>query len=326
MVKGYDFDDLLLIPQPSKVNSRTEVSLEVNFPNMKLDFPIVASPMKGIVGKELIVGMSQLGGIGILHRFHPDFDSLRDDMQFLYDNCRDGNFGMSVKMGSNIEMRLGFSMGAKIICIDVANGYLESVLKYVDSVREYRDKEGYKTLIMAGNVVTKQGTANLIDAGVDIVRVGIGSGQLCTTRNYTGVGCPQLTAIEECVIVTSIAQRHCIADGGIRNSGDAVKALAKGADLIMMGSLFASVYESAHNGIIYGMASRRLQEEYFSSVKSVEGLEKEVDKTVSLKDFIDEFTWGIRSACTYMNARNLDELRTNATFIEVGDGSIKKGI
>lgn len=325
MEKAYDFDDLLLVPTKSTINSRGDVSLKVDFPHMQLEFPVIASPMKGIVGRKLIVKLSKLGGLGILHRFYPDLDLYRKDLQYIYDKSKNGNFGVSVGLNANYEMRLGFAMGAKILCIDVANGYLDSVLKYVDKVANYRDKEGYKTLIMAGNVVDEDGIKNLIYAGADMIRVGIGSGQLCTTRNYTGVGYPQLTAIENCSKITDAAGAYCVADGGIKNSGDAVKALAKGADLVMIGSLFGRVHESAHNGIIYGMASRKLQEEYYHSVKSVEGMERSVEKDIALKDFIDEFTWGIRSACTYMNARNLSELRSNATFVEVGHGSIKKG-
>lgn len=323
MERGYDFDDLLLVPIASSIDSRKDVSLAVKFSHLNLDIPIAVSPMKGIVGKELIVEMSKLGGIGILHRFYDDDkDLFMSDLQYIYDNSKDGNFGMSVKLDSNFEMRFGFAMGAKILCIDVANGYLDLVKRYVDRVRNYRDKEAYKTLIMAGNVVTPEGVLGLYDAGADLVRVGIGSGQLCTTRNYTGVGYPQLSAIKNC---SKRLPGKIVADGGIRNSGDAVKALACGANLLLIGSLFGRTNESAHNGIIYGMASRKLQEEYYHSVKSVEGMEKKVEKDTSLKDFLDEFTWGMKSAFTYLNARNISELRENANFIEVGTGSIKKG-
>jgi IMP dehydrogenase len=173
---------------------------------------------------------------------------------------------------------------------------------------------------MVGNVATYESARILADAGADMIRVGIGNGALCTTRNVTGVGVPQLTALDNCKDVDAII----VCDGGIRNSGDAVKALAAGADVLMMGSPFARTYESANNGIIYGQASRKLQEEYYHSVKSVEGLEKEIEKDISLADLISEYTWGMRSAFTYLDAGNIKELQKNATWIEAGVGSIKK--
>jgi IMP dehydrogenase len=207
-----------------------------------------------------------------------------------------------------------------IICIDVANGNIDSLRKYAHEIKSTIELYHYKTLLMTGNVATYDSAKKLVDAGVDMVRVGIGNGALCTTRNVTGVGVPQLTAIDNCGNIDA----YIVCDGGIRNSGDAVKALAMGADLIMMGTPFARTYESANNGIIYGQASRKLQEEYYHSVKSVEGLEKEVIKDISLADLISEYTWGMKSAFTYLNAKNIKELQKNAAWVETGTGSIKK--
>lgn len=318
ITEGYDFDDLLLIPISSEVNSRSQVSLAVDLPCIHLDIPIIASPMKGITSPLLVAEISHLGGIGILHRFEPDDEVILKDIFYCLKQCKYGNFGVAVGLGEMKRVRMALGGGAKILCIDVANGYLDSVKKFVNEVREYRNREGYCCLIMAGNVVTRDGVISLRDAGADIVRVGIGSGQLCTTRNYTGVGFPSLTAINNCNIIDYI-----VADGGMRNSGDIVKAIASGADLVMIGSLFGQAKESSHNGVIFGMASRMLQEEYYHSVKSVEGIEKTIEKTKTLKEIIDELTWGMKSAFTYLNARNIKELKENATFVKVGRGSIK---
>ena len=175
------------------------------------------------------------------------------------------------------------------------------------------------TLLMAGNVATYDGANALYNAGCDIVRCGIGSGGLCSTRNVTGVGIPQLSAIMDC------SQSDCIllADGGIRNSGDAVKAFVFGSDIIMLGSLLAQTYESPSEGIIYGMASRHLQEMKYTQIKSVEGFEKVIEKKMSLAQFVEEFSWGIKSAGTYLNARNLKEFQY-AEYVKAGNGSIKK--
>jgi len=315
--KGYDFDDLLLIPRISSANSREDVDLSVTLSEfLKLKIPIIASPMKGIVGPNLINKLSELGGMGILHRFQDASYSLGEEIN---DIKNSENYGVAVGLKDAFLVQKVLDFGSKLICIDVANGYLDSITRFCAVTKDYIIKNGYRCLLMAGNVATYQGVANLKNAGADLIRVGIGPGKLCTTRNVTGVGVPQLTAIQECGILDGV-----VADGGIRNSGDAVKALASGADVVMIGSLFAQCFESEHNGIIYGMASRRLQDEYYHSVKSIEGIEVPAEKRVSLEDFINEFTNGIKSGMTYLNARNLTELYTNAEFIETGTGSIKK--
>ncbi len=320
MEKGYDFDDLLLIPKISNIKSRDDVDTSVNFYDiLKLKIPVIGSPMKGIMNRKLAQLLSDAGGIGILNRFYSDIDTWKIDVYTL--GIEADQFGIAIGLGTPIvDIDFALSNRAKIICIDVADGYLEHIIKYCYEIKEHLIQTGYDKycLLMAGNVATREGAVVLVDNGVDLVRVGVGSGQLCTTRNNTGVGIPQLTAIKNC-----FEQRYTIADGGIRNSGDAVKALAMGADAVMIGSLLAQCHESAHNGIIYGMASRRLQEEYFHSVKSVEGLEKVKEKTMYFKDFISEFMYGIRSGMTYLNAKTIDEIYLNAEWIEVGNGSIK---
>lgn len=316
--KGYDFDDLLLIPRPSKVNSRRDVCLGTRLgKDIKLSIPIIASPMKGIISPELIIEMDRLGGVGIMHRFSTDYTALKETLAHISMTCR--NWGVAIGLGDVDELDV-LKAQPKIVCIDVANGNLEAVINWVKVVKDVINQVAPRTLIMTGNVATYDSARNLANAGVDMIRVGIGSGALCTTRNITGVGVPQLSAINNCKDVDAIV----VADGGIRNSGDVVKALAMGADVIMLGTTLARTYESANNGIIYGGASRKLQEEYYHSVKSVEGLEKEVKKDISLADLISEYTWGMRSAFTYLNAGNIKELQKNAQWVETGTGSIKK--
>ena len=329
-MQGLDFDDVLLVPKFSGVNSREKVDISVRLSNhLTLDIPIIASPMKGITGLDLVLEIGKLGGIGILHRFYDNVDDWDFDV-----NTLDGtNFGVALGLGDE-RYKFALDWGAKIICIDVANGYLESVLKFTEKVAKWIRQNGYYSLLMVGNVATLNGARNLKNAGADLIRVGIGSGNLCTTRNVTGVGVPQLTAIKKSsgyFQLGDYGEKHLkeayewkiIADGGIRNSGDAVKAFAFGADVVMLGSLLATTYESSNNGIIYGMASRAMQEEYYHSVKSVEGIEQRVTPRQSLAEFIDEFTWGIKSACTYLDASTLRQLR-DADTITVGTGSIKK--
>ena len=149
-----------------------------------------------------------------------------------------------------------------------------------------------------------------------MIRIGIGSGNLCITRNVTGIGKPQLQAIWDCAIETN--SKHfpaTVADGGLVSSGDMVKALAAGANFLMMGSLFATAYESDNDGHISGMASRHHQEEHYHAVRSVEGITQQVSKHNYLKEMVEQWSWSIKSACTYVGAKNLSELRENARFI-----------
>lgn len=305
-----DFNDVLLLPTLSDIVSRESVDLSSTLAgNLRLEIPIVASPMKGIISVDIVKGLSDLGGIGILHRFYDNINELKLDIVKVRDYC----FGVAVGLGDMDRVHLAIDGNADIICIDVANGYLRSVREFSYAVKNLLIQKNSNALLMSGNVVTFEGAKALSNSGVDLIRVGIGSGQLCTTRVVTGVGRPQLSAIQDCYTENS----YIVADGGIKTSGDAVKALVFGADLVMLGSLFAQTYESANDGIIYGMASRKLQEEYYHGVKAVEGISREERKSKSLQEFITEFTYGIKSACTYLDAINLEELKESERFVIV---------
>jgi IMP dehydrogenase len=342
--KGYELNDLLLVPKPSTVFSREFVNL-FNFcgGGLHLKLPIIASPMSGIVGLELIKGLGRLGGIGILHRFYNSNIPRAKDIMELEKSAV--NYGVAVGLNDDWYMEAAVS-GASIICIDVANGYLDTVVEFTNKVANYISSHNYNCLVMSGNVATYAGAKALADNGATFIRTGIGSGQLCTTRNNTGVGYPQASAIYDCshemfynsvnarVITTEYSNYpwvqskrpsnwKTVADGGIKNSGDAVKALALGANFVMLGSLFARCYESDNNGKIEGMASREFQEQFYGEVKkSVEGVQKEVEKNISLENFINEFVWNIKSGFTYCNSYNLTELHQNAEFILCGTESI----
>jgi IMP dehydrogenase len=318
--QGYELSDLLLVPQPSTVNSRDDVNLFIhiknNMKNLFLSIPIIASPMKGIVGVELIKKMGLLGGIGIMHRFYNDVASRHKDL----DNLADSGIPFGVAVGLNDDFyKEAIEEGASIILVDVANGYLESVVVFTDEIANYISRVNSSCLVMSGTVATSDGAKKLWEAGADLIRVGLGSGGLCTTRNNTGIGVPQATAINEC----SYGDYSIVADGGIKTSGDAVKALALGADFVMIGSLLANAYESDHNGEIQGMASREFQDQFYGEVKkSVEGVQQKAIKKMSLEELITEFVWNMKSGFTYCNAHNIDELHNNAEFILCGKDSI----
>lgn len=323
MTQGYELDDFLLVPQPSEVTSRECVNLITVIKYLALEIPIIASPMKGIVGVDMVLGMDACGGIGILPRFYNDYEQRLLDIARLQVYAK--KFGVAVGLNDKCYIP-ACERGANIICIDVANGYLSSVVKFTEEVANYISSEGHKCVVMSGNVATYLGAKNLNDAGADLIRVGIGSGTLCTTRNNTGVGVPQATAIYECgnFMIKNRNPWWTVADGGIRNSGDAVKAFALGADFVMLGTILGSCLESDHNGKICGMASREFQEQFYGKVKkSVEGIQQDAEKTVKLSDFLNEFIWNIKSGFTYLNAIDIPYLHAHHEFVETGKGSLK---
>jgi len=333
VVREYDFDDVLLQPRYSKLHT-ADVDTSAKLSEfLKLEIPVIAAPMAGIVGVEIIKKLSDLGGIGILHRFHINDVEYSSDLTRL----KDTNFGTSVPLTFS-ELYLGAALdcGAKIICVDVANGYSDDVFSTCVRVATTITRGGYKCLVMSGNVVDQRGCLDLQDSGVSLVRVGIGSGALCTTRNATGVGRPQISAIADCSSTKAILgslygeplysegpDYKTTADGGIRNSGDAAKALAAGADTVMMGSFFAKAFESENDGKISGMASKEHQMRVYGYVRSVEGITKHVEKIDTLENLMNEFVYGLKHAMTYTDSKDLVQLRSSH-FVEVSDAAIKK--
>jgi IMP dehydrogenase/GMP reductase len=321
MDQGYELSDVLIVPKHSNVISRGDADLSVDLGKLKLQIPIVASPMEGIVGVKIIKELGEMGGLGILHRFYNNEDKRVKDVNILRKS--NVNFGVAVGLGDPFYM-CALNNGANVICIDVANGYLQSVLDFTNSIAKYIKVYGYDCLVMSGTVATYEGARDLANSGTDIVRVGLGSGNLCVTRRNTGIGVPQYTALKDCTPKGYYQNWFVMADGGIKDSGTAVKALGAGGDILMLGSLFGNCKESEHNGKIRGMASREFQEQFYGEVKkSVEGIQKKAKKKYHLKEFVEEFTWNMRSSFTYLNSRTISELQSNTEFILAGSGSIQ---
>eukprot|EP00164_Ancoracysta_twista_P013772 GFYU01022147.1.p1 GENE.GFYU01022147.1~~GFYU01022147.1.p1 ORF type:complete len:329 (+),score=125.34 GFYU01022147.1:102-989(+) len=211
-----------------------------------------------------------------------------------------------------------------MICIDVANGYSEHFVHYVEKVR----KRFPEQIIMAGNVVTGEMTEELILKGADIVKVGIGPGSVCTTRKQTGVGYPQLSAVVECSEAAHGVGGHIISDGGCKVPGDVCKALGAGADFVMLGGMLAGHEESAGETIVdtdgkkykafYGMSSDTAMQKYAGGVaeyRASEGKTVKVPYKGPIAATIQDMLGGIRSACTYVGASHLDEFQKRCTFI-----------
>lgn len=320
---GYEFDDVLIKPRPSTVSSRDDVDISVKLSdNLTLKFPLIASPMVGVVDGAFAKKLSDLGGLAILHRFYPDIAVLERDIK--RNLTEKDNFGISMKIGS-FPMILDYC-SPKILLVDTANGYSEALLKYCENLADYISNHNFKILLMAGNVATKEGCKNLHNAGCDIIRVGIGGGSPCSTRNVTGIGVPSISSIWDCVPFLDEKPYKIVIDGGIKNSGDFVKAIVAGASFGMAGKLFAECYEAPNEGVIYGMASRTHMENTKAEIKSVEGIDIPITKKQSLAQFVKEFGYGIKSAGTYLNAKTLSEIYLNGKFVKVSDNAIKKNL
>jgi IMP dehydrogenase len=241
--------------------------------------------------------------------------------------------GAAVGVGNDAEARAWALIGAgvDVLVIDTAHGHSKSVLEAITRIKNL----GSNVCIIAGNVVTAEGTQALINAGADAVKVGVGAGSICTTRIVSGAGMPQITAIQNCVDTATRNDIPLIADGGIRYSGDIVKALAAGASTVMLGSLMAGLDESPGDVVLYegrrfkdyrGMGSLGAMQGFGrdrygtgqAGGKSVpEGIEGRVPFKGSLRDFVFQLVGGLRSGMGSVGAENLDQLRSKAKFVRV---------
>ncbi len=236
---GLTFDDVLLLPGYSDF-TRDEISLETKLTkNIVLQSPFVSAPMDKVTEHKLAIVLAQIGGIGIIHRNL----SIADQVEEVKLVKKEGLLvGAAIASHDGFEARVEALVKAKVdvVVIDTAHGYTKYVVAEIKKLKLlWPELE-----IIAGNVATYDGTKGLVEAGADGIRVGMGPGSICSTRIVSGMGVPQITAIEECSRAANEFGVPIIADGGIRYSGDIVKALAAGASTVMMGSFFASALES----------------------------------------------------------------------------------
>jgi IMP dehydrogenase len=246
--------------------------------------------------------------------------------------------GAAVGVGDSAMERLAalVSVGVDLVVIDTAHGHALNVLRTVERIKARHPN----LLVVGGNVVTADGTRDLIAAGADVIKVGVGAGSICTTRVVTGVGVPQITAITACAEAAHAAGRPIIADGGIKYSGDITKALAAGADAVMLGSLLAGLEESPGELIIYegrrfkgyrGMGSlgamKGLARDRYAAgpndAKHVpEGIEGQVPYKGPLREYVFQLMGGLRSGMGYVGARSLQDLRTRARFVRISHAGL----
>ncbi|MDE0530113.1 MAG: GMP reductase [Albidovulum sp.] len=341
-----DYDDVLIVPDKSPVASRKQVMLEkrISFSERAsaeyVGVPIMAANMDGVGTTDMADALRRHGIFTCLTKFH----SARELADFFNGAPERGEF-TAVTIGISDEDLQKFVEAENLAkgrinyaCLDVANGYTD---RFVDRVRKFRDMFPGIVLI-AGNVVTHEQTSRLIEAGADIVKVGIGGGSVCETRVKTGVGYPQFSAIQECVHSAHRVGKAIVADGGCTVPGDVAKALAGGADFVMLGGMLAGHLEGggtviskyfrtdevdeAGNPIVekrnfvefYGMSSKTANEKHFGGLqnyRSSEGRTVMIPFRPSLDDTVVDLLGGLRSTCSYVGAEKIGQLPEKASFV-----------
>ena len=339
MITALTYDDVLLVPRFSDIESRSEIVLDSDLDNRRtLTLPIISSPMDTITGAAMASTMALNGGLGIIHRYNtPDeqasivFTAKRISSTI---NKKDNLVGAAIGVSGDYldRARKLVKAGADIICIDIAHGHHILMQK---AIRDVRTVVGTGIHIMAGNVATKEGYEDLSRWGADSVRCNVGGGSICSTRIQAGSGYPGLQTLLDCSSSDFSGRVPIIADGGIRNSGDIVKALAAGADFVMLGSLLSGTEETPSDTIevggetrkVYrGMASREAQLAWRGKTSSLEGVATTVAHKGSVEHTLSDLERGIRSGLSYSGARTIEDFQTVAEFVrQTRAGTVESG-
>ena len=326
--EALSYDDVLLIPQYSDIRSRTEVSTTTDLGNgLVLRLPIVASPMDTISESAMAISLGSAGGAAIIHRYNGiEMQSRMVSLAQEVSNQKGRgpiNIGGAVGISGDFIERAKtlLQSGVTFLCVDVAHGHH---ILMEEALASLRGAIGDDVHIMAGNVATIDGINDLADWGADSVRCNIGGGSICSTRVQTGHGVPGLQTIIDCA--RTDRKVTIVADGGIRNSGDMVKAFACGADVVMCGSLLAGTDESPgkvmedSNGSRWktyrGMASKEAQVNWRGNYSSYEGVSARVPYRGSVVKILEDLERGIRSGFSYSGARTLEEFQSKAKILK----------
>ncbi len=328
------FKDVMIRPKRSTLRSRSLVSLERSFSFMHSNLewsgvPIMAANMDTVGTFEMAKELSKYKLFTAIHKHY----SPREWQNFLHNSDEDiFNFiaistGTTTRDEEKMDIILKENRNIKFICIDVANGYSEFFVEFVKRTREKNPDK----VIFAGNVVTGEMVEELLLAGADVIKVGIGPGSVCTTRIKTGVGYPQLSAVIECADAAHGLGGQIVADGGCKSPGDVAKAFGGGADFVMLGGMLAGHDECGGELFekdgrmykqFYGMSSEKAMKEYSGGVaeyRASEGKTVNVPYRGKVKNTILDILGGVRSTCTYVGASKLKELTKRTTFILVNE-------
>lgn len=319
-IQAITFDDVLMIPSYNHHESRRVVNIDSTdrLGKLTLELPVMTSNMDTITESPMANFIHGKGGIGVLHRF------LTVEQNILQFKACVGKVFVSIGCtAAELERAEALrDAGANFFCVDVAHAHAKYVGKTLKALRKLLGDR----CIMAGNVATYAGADYLASCGADIIKAGIGGGSVCSTRIKTGFGVPMLTCIQDC----ARSDRSIVADGGIRTSGDIVKALAFGADFVMIGGLLAGT-ESTPGKVITkddgskikyyrGMASREAQEDFLGQMhewKTAEGVSTEVPYRAMQDNIIADIVGGLRSGLTYAGADTISELQRKLNYVLV---------
>ena len=354
--KGLTFDDVLLIPAESHVLPN-EVKLDTKLaPNLQLHIPLISAGMDTVTEGNMAIAMAENGGLGVIHK-NLSIEVQVEEVKKAKGKTVDPNLphpavddqgrllaaaavGVTSDTFERAESLL--EAGADAIVIDTAHGHSAGVLRKIKEIREHFPN----ATLIAGNVATGEGTAALFDAGVDVVKVGIGPGSICTTRIVAGVGVPQITAIYDAASVAQKYGKKIIADGGIKYSGDVVKALAAGGNAVMLGSMFSGTTEAP--GTIFtnegkqfksyrGMGSvGAMSQQHGSSDRYFQGGVNEANKLVpegvealvpykdDVSNIIYQIDGGLRAGMGYVGAGTIDELIENSQFVQITNAGLRE--
>ena len=354
--EGLTFDDVLLIPAeshvlPNEVNLHTQLA-----PNLKLNIPLISAGMDTVTEGAMAIAIALQGGLGVIHK-NMSISAQAGEVANVKNVVVPANITKAAVDDDNrllVAAAIGVTSdtferaepllekGADAIVIDTAHGHSAGVLR---KIKEIRDHFPNITLI-AGNVATGDATRALFDAGVDIVKVGIGPGSICTTRVVAGVGVPQITAIYDAATAAREYDKPIIADGGMKYSGDIVKALAAGGNAVMLGSMLSGTTEAPgeifeSNGRKYktyrgmgsvgamaqahGSSDRYFQGGVNEANKLVpEGVEARVEYKGDVSDIVFQIIGGLRSGMGYVGAATINDLRENAQFVKITNAGLRE--
>lgn len=319
--EALSFNDVLLVPAKGQAFSRNDIELQTTLAgDIKLRVPIVSSPMPTVTGWKLARAIGKAGGLGILHRFNTPTKQQRH-----YVKASKGMVTVGCAVGvseKDTYSRINslFEVGCRIFVIDVAHGHSVAVEKYMEGLDSELKRS---SIIIAGSTATGEGARFLAEIGADGIRVGIGNGAACTTREKTGVGVPQITALMESYdAVKGLKNKDglpitILSCGGIETAGDIAKAIAAGASCIMLGKLLSGTKESPRGRSYAGAASKKTKR----NGRYVEGVSGKVPKTGKVASVVGELCDGLRSSLSYCGFTSLSEALGKSQFVKVGAGS-----
>lgn len=316
------FDDILLEPCYSEISSRTAPTLNSPISQfLSLECPIVTAPMDSITGWKMATVMDECGGLGIISRNIQNPEAVLTEVSGAFSNGAEW-VGCAVGIKDIDLVKTLLDVEVNVICVDVQHADHAGVHKFVQEIAPIKNK--YSAALVVGNVCTLDAAMRLADCGADCIKVGIGPGAACSTRNVTGFGVPQLSAIIDCARIKETHENvTVIADGGLRTTGDMIKALWAGADLCMIGWMVSASSDCPDIGRTQyrGMSSREV-----SGREDIapEGVVIDMPNKGDTKMLIEEYKKGLRAGLAMCGASNIEELRTRAGANIVSPLSMKE--